>query len=127
MFYVSSLKYNKNAEKLWGITDTDDNVTEYFTEAEVRLIFDKIGYTSIKGATFTGSKIKFERVTPVIIKLSELEKGNTITLSMQDGVHNYTICGITGLGDGWVVKENGVSKKLLKKYLLEHKDIIKIV
>lgn len=127
MFYVSAFKYDKNAEKLWGITDTDDNVTEYYTEAGVKFLFDRLGYTSIYGATFTGSRIHFECLTPVIIKLIELEKGDTITLSMPDGVHTYTKCALLELGCGWYVSENGNPTKLMKKYLLNHKDDIKIV
>lgn len=129
MLYVSALSYDKNGNKLWGITDTDDNITEFLSESEVKDALDKIGYTSIKGATYTGSRIKFERTTPLIVAIGDLDKGSTITLDMPtDGIVTYTICGVTGLGDGWYVKnKDGATTKLLKKYLLAHKDSIKVI
>lgn len=129
MLYVSALNYDKNGNKLWGITDTDDNITEFLSESEVKDALDKIGYTSIKGATYTGSRIKFERTTPLIVAIDNLDKGSTITLDIPtDGIVTYIICGVTGLGDGWYVKnKDGATTKLLKKYLLAHKDSIKVI
>ena len=129
MLYVSALNCDKNGNKLWGITDTDDNITEFLSESEVKDALDKIGYTSIKGATYTGSRVKFECTTPLIVAIDNLDKGSMITLDMPvDGIVTYTICGTTGLGDGWYVKnKGGVTTKLLKKYLLAHKDSIKVI
>lgn len=121
MFYVSSLKYSIQGYKLWGITDTDDNVEEFYTEHEIIEIFKKIGYTSIKGATHTGSSIKFERLTLAIISIMDLSKDSSFKLNINGKVHEFIMIGQLASGDGWSVKEGSDIKKLTKRWLYENR------
>lgn len=57
MFYVSKIDYDNHT---YDITDTDDNVTEFYTKEQIRDILPVIGVTSIRGVVYTGSDLKLE-------------------------------------------------------------------
>ena len=70
MFYVSDIRHTIK-EILYGIKDTDDNSVEYFTKSQVLEILKTVGFTTIKGATYTGSDIKYELTSPTIIAIDK--------------------------------------------------------
>lgn len=121
MFY-----YSGNQSGKYGITDSVDNITEYYTEDELYSILQKIGFTSIKGIVYTGSKLKFRETTPVIETLSTLQKGTKFKIRFDGVMHDYTMLGVTALDDGWFVMYKGVQTTIKKKSLLRDKDMIDI-
>lgn len=122
MFYVSDIRHTIK-EILYGIKDTDDNSVEYFTKSQVLEMLKTIGFTTIKGATYTGSDIKFELTSPTIIAIDNLEKGSYFTLVWDNEELRCKKDGVLGTGNGWlVVKEDGRYLKLTKKVIL-HKNI----
>ena len=112
MFYVSAIDHELDGIK-YGITDTRDNVTEYYTKKEIKAILDKVGYTSIRGVVYTGSDLKFRITTPVIEYISDLPNGTTFKL---DDCTYKRLCELSG-DLGWHVEKDGVKCKLLKQTL----------
>ena len=127
MFYVSGFKYDKAGNKLYGITDTDDNVTEFFNKSEIKDIFNTLGYTCIRGAVYTGSDIKFRITTPVIEYIDELPVGSYFGLVFNNSEsHKYKKLGVSGALDGWLVeKDDMIRCKLSKKKLIADKENIR--
>lgn len=125
MLYISKID-NSSAETKFGITDTDDNVTEFCTKAQIKDILLIIGYTSIKGVVYTGSDLKIRVTTPLFEYINDLTNGSTFTLAFADGSRHFykRLSELTG-AIGWaVVKDNKEQCKLTKKYLLETKAVL---
>lgn len=121
MFYLSSISHNYPEVK-YGITDTVDNVTEFYTKVEVLEILKKIGFTSIKGVVFTGSDLKFRRTSPVIEYINSLQNGSFFTL-VYNSVETVEYKKLSTLGalNGWVVEENGIRHRLTTDKILSNK------
>ena len=127
MFYVSSVRYSNNGDKLYGIMDTSDDVEEFYSADQLHSILNKIGYTEIKGAVYTGSYVKCEAVTPVIVAISELPKYESFKLSINGKVFKFMKTGELSTGKGWHITEGKVPKTLTKQWLIENKDNVCIV
>lgn len=107
MLYISKIDHS-SAETKFGITDTDDNVTEFCTKAQIKDILPIIGYTSINGVVYTGSDLKIRVTTPLFEYINDLTNGSTFTLAFADGSrYSYKkLSELTG-ATGWaVVKDN---------------------
>lgn len=125
MFYVSKIQCNLDGDK-FGITDTDDNITEFYTKAEVKSIMAKIGYTSIKGAIYTGSDIKFRETSPAVEYINELPNGSCFTLVFSNSEsHEYKKLSVLGTVNGWVVEKDGIKCRLLMRDILSKKAVVK--
>ena len=74
MFYISSHKY-KGSVELWGVTDTNDGVEEFYTKGMLEKFFRQ--GLEINGLVYTGSYFKFKVTNLSIILMESLDKGSS--------------------------------------------------
>lgn len=116
MFYISS----KNGDKL-GVTDTKDNVEEFYTKEELADFFFN-HRIKIFGFTYTGSKFNIEVKSTSLIKLESLSNGDVFKLG---GVLCMRVSE-TGTRDFDIFLNNEI-KKLGRKDLLVNKYKVEVV
>lgn len=110
MFYISS----KNGDKL-GVTDTNDNVEEFYTKAQLANFF-RNNNIRINGFTYTGSDFKIEVKSISLIKLEQLEDGDVFYLDGKIAIK------IEELGErNFSIYCNGKCMKLLRRDLANNK------
>ena len=126
MFYISDINHTTTGIK-YGVTDTDDGVTEYYSKSDLYTVLNQIGFTKIKGVVHTGSDLKIRVTTPVIEYISNLPNGSNFKLNTGSIIKEYKKLGESGLGNGWLVNINNEQKCLLKAYLIKNKDKISII
>lgn len=116
MFYVSS----KNGDKL-GVTDTKDNVEEFYTKEELADFFFN-HRIRISGVTYTGLEFKIEVKSASLIKLESLCSCDVFKL---DGVLCMYL-GETGERNFNIFLNNEV-KTLRRKDLLTNEYKVEVV
>lgn len=107
MFYISS----KNGDNL-GVTDTADNVEEFYTKAQLANFF-RNNNIRINGFTYTGSSFKVEVKNPALIFIENLQNGDVFIL---DGKPAMRV-GETGLRDFNIFRDDSVIKVSRKNLL----------
>jgi hypothetical protein len=126
MLYVSEV-----LGRQYGITDTDDNVTEYLSDKQLYEVSQKLGFGVIKGARFSGSRFICRVTNPLIEQISELPNGVVFQLKISsDSVFiSYKKIGELGDASGWQLEQVDDSSKnvvLKKSYLLKNKNGVEV-
>lgn len=105
MFYISSKKYFGSDIK-YGVTDTSDNVEEFYTEDELASLFKKT-HTYIKGMDFLGSRFRFKVTNTNIILADSLRLGDIVLFDLNGTMKYGIFLDITSLGDGYLFYFDG--------------------
>ena len=74
MFYISSKKND-----LLGVTDTKDNIEEFYSKEDLAKIFLE-SHIKINGLTYTGSSFKIEVKNLALIFIENLQNGDVFML-----------------------------------------------
>ena len=77
MYYVSAVRWDGDVKR-YGITDTTDNVVEYYTKQELLVYVRTLG-VMIHGVVHTGSDLHIRIQTVTIVQLSQLQKKGSIS------------------------------------------------
>lgn len=126
MFYVGDIRHTiKGIE--YGITDTNDNVTEYFNKESIYEILKILGYTAIKGVVHTGSGLRIRITTPIIEYINTVPNNSYFKLEIEGVICTFERLRELGTADGWLVHKDGKLNKLFKKDLIQNKSKIKLV
>ena len=118
MFYLSSQKY-KGSVEVWGITDTDDGVEEFYTKGMVEKFFKENGIR-IHGLTYTGSRFIYRLTNPVIMELESLNKGETFLMRTDNDVRLVMYIG-RSMSDDFQVFFGSDTHTITRKLLLNGK------
>lgn len=119
MFYISSHKY-KGSVEVWGVTDTDDGIEEFYTLGQLGKFFKENGIR-INGLVYTGSSFKCYIKSLAIIALEGLQIGDSFILKDDKTAKQVLYVGRTSLDDFNIFYDGSICK-LMRKELLQNKD-----
>lgn len=126
MFYVGDIRHTVKGIE-YGITDTSDNVTEYFNKESIYEILKILGYSAIKGVVHTGSDLRIRITTPIIEYINTVPNNSYFKLEIEGVICTFERLRELGTADGWLVHKDGKLTKLFKKDLIRDKSKIKLV
>lgn len=128
MLYFKDFVYDNKGNRKYEIADCETQQREIYTYEQIHQLLEKIGYTSIYGVVYSGSKFIFRKSTPAIMLIDLAPKGSTFRLIVDNKVKTYTKVGdvLSSLGWYWRALQSidGESGKLTRDYLLDHPDAI---
>lgn len=128
MLYFKDFVYDNRGNRKYEIVEYETQQNQVYTYEQVHQLLDRIGYTSVYGVVYTGSKIIFKRSTPAIMMIDMAPQGSTFRLIVDNKVKTYTKVGdlLSSLGWYWKALQpmDGESGKLTRDYLMDHPNAI---